>query len=78
MFRERTDKGESSEEDPDYQLVEKYRVMEHVEYNFPISSSTTVGQIKQMISEKHGKIGQEKVKVENLELCKCKYGEIFE
>ena len=77
LFRLKTD-GNDSEEDPDYKSDSKWAVCEHFEHCFPSSPTTTVGEIKKMILQKVAKIGDYQIKVENLELCVCKYGEVYE
>jgi hypothetical protein len=79
IFREVTHGSKSdSEEDADYRDGNKLTRVEHFEYTFSTTSQTTVADIKKQIVEKASKIGEKSIKVENLELCTCKYGEVFE
>ena len=80
VFRPKSDgaKEESSEEDPDYKDDSKMRITEHFEFSFSSSPTTTVLDIKQQIIQKASKIGESPISPENLELCMCKYGEVYE
>lgn len=71
-------KEESSEEDPDYKDYSKYTVTEHFEFSFPTSPTTTVLDIKNQVILKVSKIGGDSIKPENLDLCVCRYGEVYE
>ena len=70
---------DSSEEDPDYKDSNTgYVLAHHPEFKFPITSDTTVGEIKKKIVEKTSKIGKDPINPKNLELLMSKYGEIYE
>jgi hypothetical protein len=51
LFRLKTEgtKGDSSEEDPDYKDDSKWARVEHFEFCFPSSPTTTVGDIKKLV-----------------------------
>ena len=78
IYRQRTaGTGSDSEEDPDFK-DSKWVFTEHFEYCFPSTPQTTVGEIKKQIAAKAAKIGESPISLENLELCACKYGEVYE
>jgi hypothetical protein len=78
LFRPKSSSGDSSEEDPDYKDSSTTMArMEHFEYSFPTTTQTTVGDIKKEVAKRASKIGDE-VSCDNLELCVCKYGEVYE
>ena len=66
----------SSEDDPDFKDERTMAVNEHIMFNFTVTSSTTVLDVKKMLIEKVSKIGGRTIYPENLNLTKCKYGEI--
>ena len=68
----------SSEDDPDFKDERTMAVNEHIMFNFTVTSSTTVLDVKKMLIEKVSKIGGRTIYPENLSLTKCKYGEIYE
>jgi len=79
LFRQKSEgAGSSSDEDPDFKDNNKMVVNEHFEFCFPTTPTTTLLEIKKLVIQKAGKIGARQIKLEHLELCACKYGEVYE
>ena len=79
IFRAKTEaSGSDSEEDPDYKDDSKFARNEHFEFSFLTTPQTTVADIKKEVAAKVGKIGSQSISPNNMELCTCKYGEVFE
>jgi hypothetical protein len=79
FFRQRTEgNGDSSEEDPDFKDANNMVRMEQFEFCFPSTPQTTVMDIKKEVAQRVSKVGEQKILPENLELCICKYGEVYE
>ena len=71
--------SDDSEEDPDYKApsLSRIQITEHKVYTLEFGNMTTVLEMKQRVAEKAAVIGKRAILVENLELCFCKFGEIW-
>jgi len=71
--------SDDSEEDPDYKAPSLSRMQqtEHKVYTLEFGNATTVLEMKHRVAEKAAVIGKRETLVENLELCFCRFGEIY-